>query len=176
MRWGGSAQWRKSQNSSQGSACCNTAVSQQHCIMKPWLLLLDRAIFRKPKSESLQAFTWTGEPEQKAEQKQQEKGSEDKEIHPYVPMVRGIMPCRGIKLSSRPSRPPYRECEIRRSWSSREVLVVWGPSGLPGASCMKRKEAGGIRITFFFTAHFFRLCPGTSAECMESVFGCRQTK
>lgn len=108
------------------------------------------------------------------------KGKRRQEMHPYIPMVRGIMPCRGIKLSSRPSRPPYRECEIRRSWSSREVFMVWGPSGLPGVSCKKRKEAGGIRIIYFlllyFSIHFFRLCPWTFAECMESIFGCRQTK
>lgn len=43
-----------------------------------------------------------------------------------LPTVRGMVPCRGIRLSSRPSRPPYNECEIRRSWSSREALTLWG--------------------------------------------------
>lgn len=43
-----------------------------------------------------------------------------------LPTVRGMLPCRGIRLSSRPSRPPYNECEIRRSWSSREALTLWG--------------------------------------------------
>lgn len=53
----------------------------------------------------------------------------------FLPIVRGIMPCRGIRLSSSPSRPPYREWEMRRSWSSKEVLMVcWGPRGLPGVS------------------------------------------
>lgn len=49
------------------------------------------------------------------------------------PIVRGSKPCRGIRLSSRPSRPPYNEWEMRRSWSSREALAFCGVL-LPGAS------------------------------------------
>lgn len=71
---------------------------------------------------------------------------------PHVPMVRGIIPCRGIRLSSSPSRPPYSECEMRRSWSSREALMVRGPSGLPGASWGKRAEAREDEFTYIPSA------------------------
>ncbi len=70
-----------------------------------------------------------------------------------LPIVRGIMPWRGIRLSSRPSRPPYKEWEMRRSWSSRDVFTVWDPSGLPGASWMKREDH--IRIILVFTQSVF---------------------
>lgn len=47
-----------------------------------------------------------------------------------LPTVRGSAPARGTRLSSRPSRPPYRECEIRRSWSSGETLGLCGAAPL----------------------------------------------